>query len=51
VKREEMTGVWRTLHNEELHKLYASQNIIRLIKPEGMRWAGHVALTGEMGNP
>jgi hypothetical protein len=49
-KREEVTGDWRRLHNEELHNLYPSRNIIRVIKSRRMRWAGHVALTGEMRN-
>jgi hypothetical protein len=38
------------LHNEELHNLYSSPNIIRMIKSRRMRWAGHVALMGEMWN-
>jgi len=38
------------VHNEELHNLYASPNIIRVIKSRGMRWAGHVVRMGEMGN-
>jgi hypothetical protein len=42
-KRDEVTGGWRKLHNEELHSLYSSQSIIRMIKPRRMRWAGHVA--------
>jgi hypothetical protein len=42
-KRDEVTGEWRKLHNEELHNLYSSQNIIRQIKSRRMRWAGHVA--------
>jgi hypothetical protein len=42
-KREEVEGGWRRLHNEELHNLYASPNIIRVTKSRGMRWAGHVA--------
>ena len=36
-------GEWRWLHNEELHSLYRSPNIIRVIKSRGLRWAGHVA--------
>jgi hypothetical protein len=44
-KREEVTGGWRKLHNEELHNLYSSPDIIRLIKSRIMRWAGHVART------
>jgi hypothetical protein len=42
-KRDEGTGGWRKLHNEELHNLYSSSNIIRMIKSRRMRWAGHVA--------
>jgi hypothetical protein len=42
-KRDEVTGGWRKLHNEELHNLYSSPNIIRMIKSRRMRWAGHVA--------
>jgi hypothetical protein len=45
-KRDEATGEWRTLHNEELNDLYSSPNIIRVIKFRRMRWAGHVAHTG-----
>jgi hypothetical protein len=44
-KREE-DGSWRKLHNDELHSLYFSQNIVRVIKSKRMRWAGHVACTG-----
>jgi hypothetical protein len=46
-KREEMTGGWRQLHNEELHKLYSSPNIIRIIKFIRRMWAWHVAQMGE----
>jgi hypothetical protein len=46
-KRGEVTGEWRKLHNEELHDLYSSPSIIRIIKPRRMRWAGHVARMGE----
>jgi hypothetical protein len=42
-KRDEVIGSWRKLHNKELHNLYSSPNIIRMIKPRKMRWAGHVA--------
>jgi hypothetical protein len=45
-KRDEVKGGWRKLHNEELHKLYSSPNIIRTIKSRRMRWAGHVARMG-----
>jgi hypothetical protein len=47
LKRDEVTGDWRKLHNEELHKLYPSPNLIRMIKSRRMRWAGHVARIGE----
>jgi hypothetical protein len=43
VKRDEVTGEWRKLHNKELHDLYSSPSIIRIIKSRRMRWAGHVA--------
>jgi hypothetical protein len=45
-KREE-DGSWRKLHNVELHSLYSSPNIVRVIKPKTMRWARHVARVGE----
>jgi hypothetical protein len=45
-KRDEVTGEWRKLHNEELHDLY-SHNIVRVIKSRRMRWVGHVAQMGE----
>jgi hypothetical protein len=45
-KREE-DGSWRKLHNDEVHNLYSSPNINRLIKSKRMRWAGHVARVGE----
>ena len=41
-KRDE-NGVWRRLHSEELHSLYRSPNIVRVIKSRGLRWAGHIA--------
>jgi hypothetical protein len=46
-KRDEATGEWRKLHNEELSDLYCSSKIIRVIKSRRMRWAGHVARMGE----
>jgi hypothetical protein len=45
-KRDEVTGGWRKLYNEELYDLYSSPSIIRIIKSRKMRWAGHVARTG-----
>jgi hypothetical protein len=42
-KRDEVTGEWRKLHNEEFHDLYSSLTILRVIKSRRMRWAGHVA--------
>jgi hypothetical protein len=46
-KRDDMNGEWRKLHNEGLHNLYLSPDIIRQIKSMRMRWAGHVARMGE----
>jgi hypothetical protein len=42
-KRDEVTGEWRKMHNEELRDLYSSPSIIRIIKLRRMRWSGHVA--------
>ena len=42
-RRDEVTGEWRSLYNEELNDLYSSPNIVRVIKSRRMRWAGHVA--------
>jgi hypothetical protein len=49
-KKDEVTGEWRKLHNEELRDLYSSRSIIRIIKSKRMRWTGHVARIGEMKN-
>jgi hypothetical protein len=49
-KRDEVTGEWSKLHNEELHNLYSCPNIIRQVKSRKMRWAGHVARMGEDRN-
>jgi len=46
-RRDEVTGDWRRLHNEDLNDLYSSPNIVRVIKSGIMRWAGHVACMGE----
>jgi hypothetical protein len=46
-KREEVAGGWRRLHNEELHNLYASLNIFRVIKSRSIRRAVYVARMGE----
>ena len=42
LRRDEVTGEWRKLHNEELNDLYCSPNIVRVIKSRIMRWAGNV---------
>ena len=47
VLRDEVTGEWRKLHNEELNDLYSSPNIVRVIKSIRMRWEGHIAGMGE----
>jgi hypothetical protein len=49
-KRDGETGGWRKLHNEELHNLYFSPSIIRIIKSRKMRWVGHVAQMGDKRN-
>jgi hypothetical protein len=46
-KRDEVMGEWRKFHNEVLHNLYSSADIIRQIKSRRMRWAAHVARMGE----
>jgi len=46
-RRDEVTGEWRRLHNEELNDLFSSPNIMQVIKLRRMWWAGHVARMGE----
>jgi len=47
LKRDEVTGEWRKLHNEEVRDLYSLPNIVRVVKSRRMRWAWHVARMGE----
>jgi hypothetical protein len=49
-ERDRVTSYWRKLHSEELHNLYSSANIIRMIKSRRMSWVGHVARTSELRN-
>jgi hypothetical protein len=49
-KRDEVAGGWRRLHNEELHNLCPSRNIVKAIKSKRMRWVGHVVSMGGMRN-
>jgi hypothetical protein len=49
-KRDEVMGGWRKLHNEELHNLYSSPSISRMIKSRRMEWTGHVTRMGEKRN-
>jgi len=46
-RRDEVTGEWRKLHNEDVNDLYYSPNILLVIKSRKIRWAGHVARMGE----
>jgi hypothetical protein len=48
-KRDDVIGVWRKLHNEELHNLYSSPSKIRMMKSRRMRWEGHIARLGRRG--
>jgi hypothetical protein len=48
--RDKVTGEWRKLNNEEIHDLYSSLSIIRIIKARSVRWAGHVSRMGEKRN-
>jgi hypothetical protein len=48
--RDKVIGDGRKLHNEELHNLYSSPNIIRRIKSKRMRWAGHIAIIKQLRN-
>jgi hypothetical protein len=48
-RRDEVTGDWRKLHNEEVHNLYSLPTTIRMIKSRRMRWAGHVTRMGRRG--
>jgi hypothetical protein len=50
LKKGDVRGGWRKLHNEKLHNLYSSPGTIRMIKSRRMRWAGHVARMGEKRN-
>jgi hypothetical protein len=49
-KRVGVVGDWRKLHNQELHDLYSSPNIITMITSRRMRWAGHAACMGKLRN-
>ena len=46
-RRDEVTGEWRRLHNEELNDFYSAPNIVRVIKSRRMRWVGHVTRMGD----
>jgi hypothetical protein len=50
-KRDEIIGGWRKVHNDELHNLYCSPNIIRMIKSRRIRWTGHAACIGRREMP
>jgi hypothetical protein len=46
LKRDDVTGGWRKLHNEDMHELYSSPSIIRMIKSRSMRWTVHLTRIG-----
>jgi hypothetical protein len=46
-KRDDVTGKWRKLHNEELNDLYSLHNIVQVVKSRRIKWAGHVARMGK----
>jgi hypothetical protein len=46
LKRDEVTGCWRKLHNEKLHNLYSSPSIIKMTQLRRIRWAGHIVRMG-----
>jgi hypothetical protein len=48
-RKNEVRGGWKKLHNEELHNIYSSPSIIRMVKSRRIRWAGHVARIRERG--
>jgi hypothetical protein len=48
LKREKVTGGWRKLHKEEIHSFHSPRDIIRIITPRKISWAGHVAFVGGM---
>jgi hypothetical protein len=48
-KKDDVIGDWRKLHNKELHNLYSSPSIIRMINSRRMTWAGHAARMGRIG--
>jgi hypothetical protein len=50
LKKEDLVGGWRKLHNEKLHKFYSSPSIIRMIRSRSITWTRHVASMGEKGN-
>jgi hypothetical protein len=50
LKRNEIIGGWRKLHNEESNNLYSSPNLIRMVNSRGMKWPGHLAHMGERTN-